>query len=336
MQRGTLSVVVFRAILETFGDTPEHVATLLTALGIDDHTLREPDGRFPVERLYDAQDAAARVTGDEDFGLHIGERTPIGALEAIELAVRSSETVAEGLAKAVRFFALITDDTYLELSVEGDVGRLAHRPAGDYDIPRHGAEMVFSAIVARARVWTHGDVPLRRVRFAHSRPASASEHSRIFQVPVEFGAPVNDLAFECSWLQAPLRTADRRLAVVLDRFTEPVAEASRRWDPFTRRVRRAIIDGLEAGDVSVVGIAARVDTSPRTLQRRLGEVGTSHERLLDAVRCEVATTRITDTCVGVAELAAALGFSGTAALDRAFKRWTGLTPLEYRADRTSS
>jgi AraC-like DNA-binding protein len=336
MHRGTLSVVVFRAILETFGDTRENAALLLAALGIDEVALRDPDGRFPVERLYEAQDAAARVTGDDAFGLHLGERAPVGALEAIELAVRSSETVAEGLDKAVRFFALITDDTYLELGVDGDAARLAHRPAGDYDVPRHGAEMVFSAIVTRARLWTGRGLPLRRVRFAHGCPTSASEHARIFQAPVQFDAPVNDLTFDRSWLSTPLRTADGAVAVVLDRFTEPAAEASRKADAFTRRVRRAIVDGLEAGDLTVGGVAARVDTSPRTLQRKLGELGTSYQRVLDAVRCEVATTRITGSRVGVAELAAALGFSGTAALDRAFKRWTGLTPLEYRAGRASS
>jgi AraC-like DNA-binding protein len=330
-----MSVVVFRAILETFGDTAEHVGILLAALGIDEATLRDPDARFPVERLYEAQDAAAAVTGDEDFGLHVGERAPVGALEAIDLAVRSSSTVSEGLERAIRLFSLITDDTYLELGVEEDVARLAHRPAGEYDIPRHGAEMVFAAIVTRARTWIGVEMPLRRVRFAHRRPRSASEHERVFQARVEFDAPANELVFDRAWLGTPLRTADRRLSSVLDHLTEPVAASARASDPFRRRVRQAILDGFDARDANMRATAKRLAVSARTLQRHLAELGTSYQGVLDATRREVATSRIADTRVTIAELAALLGFSGAAALHRAFRRWTGRTPLQYRAERTA-
>jgi AraC-like DNA-binding protein len=326
-----MSVVVFRAVLEAFGDTAEHLQTLLAALGIDEATLRDPDGRFPIGPLYDAQDAAARITGDDDFGLHVGERAPIGALETIDVAVRSSRNVRDGLVRAIRLFALITDDTYLELGGDGRLARLAHRPAGRYDIPRHGAEMVFSAIVTRARSWTD-EMPLQRVRFAHRAPPDAREHARIFQAAVEFGAPVNELVFDGAWLETPLRTADPRLSAVLDRFAAPVASAASRVDLLLSRVRSSIVEALKAGDASVRAVARRLGSSPRSLQRHLCASGTSYQEVLDGVRREIATARAADTRMTVTELAELLGFSRPAALHRAFKRWTGRTVLEYRAE----
>ena len=70
--------------------------------------------------------------------------------------------------------------------------------------------------------------------------------------------------------------------------------------------------------------------SPRTLQRRLQEEGTSHLRVLEGARQHVATHMLASTSLPIAEIADALGFSEPAALHRAFKRWTGMTPVEYR------
>jgi AraC-like DNA-binding protein len=116
----------------------------------------------------------------------------------------------------------------------------------------------------------------------------------------------------------------------------PVAVPSRPQAPtadevsFVARARAAIRQLVLGGDASVRNVARALNTSGRTLQRRLQQDGTSLQQLISAVRCELAMEMLRNPGQSSNEISDQLGFSAPSAFHRAFKRWTGMTPGQYR------
>jgi AraC-like DNA-binding protein len=169
---------------------------------------------------------------------------------------------------------------------------------------------------------------LRRVAFAAPSPRP-EEYASYFGAPVAFGAGVDELVFDRSLLDAPLRTADRTTAAALGAHGRALCPDLKAPDPFLDDVRDAARRGLERGDACVATTAARLGLSVRTLQRRLGELGASYSALVDDVRRETALQLVGRR--PTTEIALTLGFSTPAAFFRAFRRWTGTTPRAHAA-----
>jgi AraC-like DNA-binding protein len=120
---------------------------------------------------------------------------------------------------------------------------------------------------------------------------------------------------------------------VLDRHARDLLARLPDTSRTTSAVRQAVLDGLRQGDVLIDTIARRLAMSARTLQRRLGDEGTTFDALLDATRKELAFSYLAGDSLASSEVAFALGFSDSTAFHRAFKRWTGTTPGAWRQSR---
>jgi len=115
-------------------------------------------------------------------------------------------------------------------------------------------------------------------------------------------------------------------------FRVPLPPASSASDPLVRRLRAAIPEVLCRGDASLAGIARRMGTSSRTLQRRLQESGVSYTDVVDVVRADLGRRHVLERQLSYAQIASLLGFSQPSAFFRAFRRWTGTTPSVFRGD----
>jgi AraC-like DNA-binding protein len=134
--------------------------------------------------------------------------------------------------------------------------------------------------------------------------------------------------FDASLLDAPFRTADPTTLALLEKHIEQARAAASQ--AFTDRMRAAVRQCLRDGDVGIAHFARALGVSTRTLQRRLQEQGTSHRRLIDEVRRELALELLAAGEVSLGEAACELGFSRPAAFHRAFSRWTGTTPRAFQ------
>jgi len=168
------------------------------------------------------------------------------------------------------------------------------------------------------------------IRFPDPAPRDAAEHARIFGSPIRFDSGSCQLVFAAATLNLKIAKADQGLLAVLDRHAEELLARYPRRDILVDRVRRAIRDELNGGNPSLDRVAAQIGLGPRTLQRRLREQGTSHQDLLDQMRRDLAMKYLTEPQIAICEVAYLLGFSESSALHRAFKRWTGMTPSEFR------
>jgi AraC-like DNA-binding protein len=217
----------------------------------------------------------------------------------------------------------------LSIETTADVVRVVHEGAGT---PPAVVDNVFAAIVRVGRELTGTPLVPREVKLTRTAPRDPADHRRFFCPHVHFASREDALVFDAAALDLPLITADAELHLTLERRTEELLGTVPSRDRFVSRVRVAIVKSLQAGTgASLAALAEALDMSARTLQRRLGDSSTTRSDLVDDVRHELAVRYVRGD-LGSTEIAYLLGFSDAAALHRAFKRWTGTTLKDHRAE----
>ena len=316
--------------LQALGHDP---APFLAAEGIDAAMLGDPDARVPWGSVLSLIARAIDVTGDSNLGLHIAEHAEPGSLDVHFYALLSSQTLGDGYQCLCRYQRLVHETTRIELTVDGEHATLRHVMPGGVAAPRHSAEFLLAIWVRGGRMATGTDWAPTEVRFAHPQPQDSSDHRRFFAAPVRFSTAENALVLPAALLETPCQRADPALLAVLDRYAADRLQRTPETTGFADRARAALLEELRAGEPSAERLATRLKTSVRTLNRTLASENLSYRKLLDHLRHEQACRQLADGRVAIAEIAFLLGFSELSAFYRAFKRWTGQTPADFRAGR---
>lgn len=302
-------------------------------VGIAAASLADLDYRVPPAQVQVLWREAAARTGEASFGLRLVELSrPFPPDHVLGYAVLSSATLGDAYRRVVRYVRLVDGSFSVSLDVEGGLAHVrleAHEPESP---GRQGVEYGLGMLYEPGRRPLGDAFWIREARFAHEAPRSTEVHERVFGAPVRFGRGRNELVFDAALLDVPLGGADPALCAILERhMTGLIEEVPAVGHGFTARVRQAVVASLRDGTPTANAIAKRLGCSARTMHRRLAEEGgASFQELLDGVRHEAAVRHLREGSIEISAIAFVLGFSEVSAFYRAFKRWTGRTPLEYR------
>src|SRR3989442_306668 len=305
--------------------------SLYEAVGLKAAVLDDPDQRIPFAQIVSLYEKAASLSGDDAFGLHVGEHVDPKAFDVLGYSVINSPTFGEALDRVVRYNFIWTNGSYFTVDKTGLDTRIIYTYLDDsLTARRHDTEMTLAAISVLGRRTTDTDWSPSEVSFQHTRPRDTSEHQRIFRCPVRFGAKANEFRFNSLHLRLPIVKADAGLCAVLDRHAVELLARYPREDTLIERLRTIVKHELNGGDASLERVSDQLGLSARTLQRKLREHGTSHQELLTQMRKDLAMRYLREPAMAICEVAYLLGFSESSAFHRAFKRWTGKTPNEFR------
>jgi len=332
----TFAVLGLRPVCTALDAMGVDASAVLRHAGIDPDCIHDPDARVSTSAAFAVFERAVRETGDEAFGLRAATAIPAGALEVFDVAARSAGTYLAALERIARYFAVVHDGATLAVDARGDAVTIVHANPRTEPPPLAAAELLFALIVLRGRELTGQPADLRAVRFRHPAPRDRTPHDRFFGLPVTFGWPHDELEIRRGWLDMPLSSADATVAALVDRFLRTITAQLHSDDDLVGRVRRAIAETLSGGEPALETIAEKVAMSTRTLQRRLQSEHRSYADLLDDVRRELAVAHLAECRYSIAQVGYMLGFSEPSAFVRAFRRWTGLAPGEYRKARVAS
>jgi AraC-like DNA-binding protein len=290
----------------------------------------EPDDRIAISIAHQMLDAAVEFTGDADLGLKAAQECTKGEAGALDYAIMSASTVQEAITAASRFIRLVTDALDIRVETRGD--RVAAMLENCVPLSRAASDFQLGGLYSvLASIWGASDNVELCILLAHPAPADTSEYERTFPgAALRFGMPQYGFEFAASVLGAPLRSADANLHDLMRRHAERMLQELPQALPITRRVKGLIAEELSGGHPGCAHIATRLQVSPRTLERRLELEGTTFTRLLEEVREGLALRYVGGQDLPLCEVAMLLGFSQTTAFHRAFRRWTGQTPLQYR------
>jgi AraC-like DNA-binding protein len=329
---GSVLSVSSRAMLDACARLGLDTGQILEAARLDPIVLRDPDSRIRVEQVESLWRKAYELSNDPNLALHAIEVLPFGAYRVIDFLASSAPTIGAALAKVAEYFPLINSVVRLPYLV-GDraVTFGVEAPSRPSTITRPYAEYTLAAVFLRTRMITNQRFSLMEVKFSHARPADISEHERIFECPVRFCADTCQLVIAREvWDMPRIGGGDPDLFCVLETHARMLLDQLPTTPDIVGRLRGAIEAELRGGNPQLESIARRLAMSPRTLQRRLSDHGVHFNDVLDAMRFQAAKSYLAQGDIAASEVAYLLGFVEQSSFNRAFKRWSGQTPTEYR------
>jgi AraC-like DNA-binding protein len=299
--------------------------------GLDPAKLDNPDARYPVEGMGRLWRLAVQVSADPYFGLKAANYWHPTTLNALGYSWMASDSLRDAMTRMTRYGRLASTAANMSLEDLGD--QFAFRINARVDpenVPGEAVDAALATLVRMCRV-SYGE-DFHPLRVVTQRPEfdDPTPYLDFFRAPVEFSGGENLLYFSKSELEAHLPTANPRLARINDQvIAEYLAQFDKRST--ATRVRAKLIELLSAGAVTQHDVANSLHMSLRTLQRKLSDENTSYKDLLVETRRELANQYLREACLSVSEVTYLLGFSEPSNFARAFKRWTGHTPSEFRA-----
>ncbi|MDX2012717.1 MAG: AraC family transcriptional regulator [Myxococcaceae bacterium] len=308
---------------------------MLPALGLSLSTLSSSDTRVPVEAAEGLWAHAAERLGDGDFGLRFAARLDLDGFHVVGHLAASSATVGEALERVVAYSRLLHDAGRTELEAHGDEVHVFPGCRGLPSAPpRHIAEFNTASAVALIRfVAARADWKPQAVRFFHPAPGDVKPHRAFFGVTPDFKAPETLLVLTRADLALPVRvSAPSRLGQYLESYAQRLlADLPKRDEALRDQVLRALVAALPTGGLTIEQAAARFSMTPRTLQRRLSETSDSFSALVDEARLGTAERYLADDTLALGEISFLLGFQDPSTFHKAFRRWRGVPPGEWRA-----
>ncbi len=315
-----------------------HLLDAAVAAGLDRTKLpsieARDEGAFEARVTYDSQlemwEALMRATDDPGFPVFAGSRLQPRDYDVVGFAYMTRANLSEALTQAMRYGNVWSDGSTWDIAH----GETALTISLEIESPlrlggRCLTECLLAEIVHFGRVLSGIDLRPIEVRFRHRAPRDVRAIEAFFKAPVRFLAPRSELVLGHSVLATPLLKADPDLAAFFARSADDLLERHGA-EGLARRLRTHLEGELGRALPTLETAAARLAVSPRTLRRRLQEEGTTFQDVLDETRCELAKRHLGDDRLALGEVAFRLGFSEPSAFHRAFKRWTGQTPLAYR------
>jgi AraC-like DNA-binding protein len=289
----------------------------------------DSDARIPIAVAHTLLDTVVEAVGDPDFGLKAGRAISVGDIGALDYAMSSAATVHEAIEVAARYIRLVNDGLAIRLDVEGK--RAIVRLESQVVLPRTAEDFLLSAFYRGQSHRLLRDPSQVECWFIHAEPGNKLEYERTFAPAiVRFSAPCCGIVFDKSYLETPLESADSKLHSVLRKHADQMLSELPKTRNLTEKIRTLIANELPHGQPRIGYIARQLSMSARTLERRLESDGTTFTQLLDDLRRGLAQQYVVSRDLSLSEVAFLLGFSHSAAFHRAFKRWTGQTPLVYR------
>lgn len=297
--------------------------------GLDPQRLRNPGARYPVKRMTKLWKLAASATADPCFGLSVERFWHPTTLHALGYSWMASECLLEALQRTERYFRIVTNAGYVRLEETPDGFRFSlHSHPKAYAAPE-AIDAGMAMIIDMCRKAYGSNINPLRVSLQRSEPECKARFKAFFNAPIMFSAFENALYLNKEKLKEQLPTANAELVRANDLvITEYLARFDR--NAIVMRARAYLIDRLSSGDVNEGSVAKALNLSLRSFQRRLKQEGITYKELVADIRRELAVIYIKNSQLSLSEITFLLGFSEPSNFSRAFKRWMGESPSDYR------
>ncbi|KTC37155.1 AraC family transcriptional regulator [Pseudomonas sp. ABAC61] len=272
---------------------------------------------------------ASQTLNDPLLSLHVGRTISarhFGVLGSVLLACENLETALQRLERYLR----LVFDVIPMIRRNGDDWFDLVWDVSQYQPGQLVSETGSVAMVQFCRDIVRGTANPLLIDFSHAGPSDTAPYEAFFGCPVRFDQAEAVMRFPSQLLELPLKSPDPALFSLLEQHADRLLAQLPQQDEVVRQLRKAITRALREGELSIERIAAQLSCSPRTLQRRLQEAGTSFRSELNLVRHELALSYLRDPRLQIVDVAMLLGYSEHSAFTRAFKEWGGQTPQEVK------
>ena len=284
----------------------------------------------PADQFFELHEMLDERLGP-GFSVRVGQQMKIEDYGVLGLSWRTCSWAGEIFDRCERYFKLLSDTYLFKVDKRPDISYVyLYR-----DAYRRGVELsneaTFSATVVVLKAMTETDISPVQVSFKHEKPMNLESYHKAFQCELLFNQPHYYMAYATADLETRTAKADASInQFLVERVEEETKGIQVSTSKLVRDVELLIKDALPSGIPSIVQIGEHIGMSNRTLTRRLSENGITFRDLIRKTQEQISKDLLKNTTQSPAEIAFETGFSEQSAFNRAFKRWTGLTPVEFR------
>ena len=306
--------------------------SLFEKAGIPYQSASDPTCRIETHKTTKLYQMALEATQNPAFGLKVASYMLPGSLHALGYSLYTSSTLHDVCRRLERYFRLVSDNAEHYLREDSDAYCLEIKITNP-DVCLETVDALTCYIVQTCRnIYRPNFSPLR-IELRRPEPTTHCEDfERFFKAPISFSADNNAIYFDKNDMLAPLPIADSELA---RRNDEVVIEHLSRLDrsDIVRQVEAKIVGLLPTGDCSKERVASELNMSLTNLYNKLEQKQTSYQEILEQLRSNLARQYIEQKNMPISQITYLLGFSDTSNFSRAFRRWTGQSPSQYRNEK---
>lgn len=333
MRLGDLSVGFVHGLADALRDCGLQPQALLEQYGLDAARFAEPGGRLSIPRYMRLGHAAIQLSGDPALGLRMGQCSRIQQLGLAGVTAALAPDLRAASRALIRFEPLYAQNYRGRSSLREEAGGawLSFYSISPYNAyNRFVVDSVLAGWLSYLKQIAGQPVRAQKVEIEYPAPEYAARYEEFFGCPVEFSASANRLRLD----QPTLALGNREHCPSTWRQMLEICEKELDQLTRTRSLRERVVQLLgpllNGREPDLEEVAARLKLPTWTLRRKLAEEGTQFRTLLNETRRDLAMVYIRDTDLAFGEIAYLLGFASAEAFQRAFKRWSGLPPGEYR------
>lgn len=326
-----VSVRVVRGLAEAVEYAGGSRSAFLCGAGLDATLLDSADTRLKRAELYRLFELAMNVANDAALGLHWCERLPESAFNPITQLIRHAPTLRHGLDTMTRFHGLLSEPPSYALAERAGKVTLQCLDVSDESlaVQRFLGEMLVVGFIRLLRAFS----PRARIEwigFSYCAPSYRAEYARVLGQDCQFDQTFTGVVFDASMLDLPSPYKDEELHLALRRIAEQRIRQVEHNLPMSWRVREYLVDQGGKPHIDMPDVARALGLSTRSLRRRLNHEGVSFHHLAHEASACVAKQLLRNKHWSIQEAAYEMGFAHSTTFHRAFKRWTGTTPKEFR------
>lgn len=284
----------------------------------------------PADHFFELHEILDKQLGP-GFSVRVGQQMKIEDYGVLGLSWRTCAWAGEIFDRSERYFKLLSNTYVFKVEKNGNLSHIfLHR-----EPHRRGLELsneaTLSATVVVLREMTDTSISPVEVTFKHGPPEELTSYTAAFNCPIKFDQPHYTITYTTADLETRTAKADKSInRFLLERVDEETRGIEINSSKIAHDIEVLIKDALPSGIPSIAQIGDHVGMSSRTLTRRLSESGVTFRDLIKKTQEEVSKKLLKDSKRSVAEIAFETGFSEQSAFNRAFKRWTGISPVEFR------
>ena len=306
------------------------VSELFRGTGLSAEQMEDPSARMSHHQRLVLYRNAKRLSRRPEIGLLAGTRQRISDYGIYGYALVTSATLRDAFELGLRHLSLAGPTLQVRYRVEKGSAILSSHGMGSLgDLLPFALEFWRSSISTLYGRVLEAPVPTKRMLFDYPAPAYWRSYERIFNCPVEFDAGLMEWHLDESALDMPCPNASPITAKMCQQLCEKMVQERGRETSLVRRIKTECVNSPQA-NVGAAEMARRLELSDRTLFRRLAEEHTTYQKIVDEVRTTLAQEYLAQTSLTVEEIAARLGFSEPSNFRRAFKKWVGVAPVDFR------
>lgn len=307
---------------------------LLETIQLPESQLGENGFVVDYDHIVPVFEQIKQQLNDPCFGMSMGEQINLRATAYLDMLMDNCATVQEAFELAIQYSRLISDsmECTLELAPDRFQVNFALNPdwslRSDYAIAQNLDLALICTKNALQRLTQETHYPVA-VNFQYPKPKHAAAYYRYFNCHLHFHAPVSSIVFSRHLLERSAVHKKHGLLEMLREEAKTLLDALPQESPYTMQVKKWILKDDAPAEVSIGDVAAALNLSPRTLQRRLIQENQTFQRIQQEVKFQLAKKLITSRGHNLDEVSFLLGYSDATAFVRAFRSWTGSSPKRY-------